>query len=68
MLARWEAKCGKCHTTIAVGDPIKAQFVRVGFDSDSGKPIWQRVPKSYVHAPKCPKVTRKVDYTTGEVT
>lgn len=75
MIAKWATKCGKCGVSIEVGETIKAQFVRVGFDSDTGKPIWQRVPKSYVHAPRCPKVTPNkpghapvgVDPLTGEV-
>lgn len=73
MIAKWTGTCAKCETTWAVGDEIKAQYRRAGFDPSTGKPIWQRVPKAYVHAPRCPKVTpnkpghRTIDPLTGEI-
>ena len=73
MKARWAKICPKCDTRIEVGDDIKAQYRRAGINTETGKPIWERVPKSYVHAPKCPKVTKNtpgrriVDPRTGEI-
>ncbi len=73
MIARWPGACPKCETTWAPGDQIKPQYRRQGFDATTGKPIWVRVPKAYVHAPRCPKVTpnkpgqRWVDPLTGEI-
>lgn len=73
MEAKWGGTCPKCSTTYVAGDSIKAQFVRGGYDPDTGKIKWVRVPKAYVHAPRCPKVTpnkpghRTVDPLTGEI-
>jgi hypothetical protein len=75
MKARWSVICAKCDTTITVGDTIKPQYKRAGMNLDTGRPAWVRVPKAYVHAPKCPKVTpnrpgqlpRNVDPRTGEI-
>jgi len=73
MIAKWSTICGKCDIRIGVGTEIKAHYKRVGLNPETHKPIWERVPKSYVHAPKCPKVTpnrpgqRKVDPETGEI-
>lgn len=76
MIAKWTTPCAKCGTPIERGAPMKAQYKRSGFDADTGKPIWIRVPKAYVHAPKCPKVTPNkpgqkpppgVDPQTGEI-
>jgi hypothetical protein len=73
VICRWGTTCAKCETAIAVGDQIKPQYRRQGMRED-GRPNWVRVPKAYVHAPKCPKVTpnrpgqRHVDPTTGEIT
>lgn len=71
--ARWAVTCAKCDTTIPVGGAIKPQYVRRGMNPETGRPIWVRVPKAYVHAPRCPKVTpnkpgqRHVDPRTGEI-
>lgn len=71
MKARWSVTCAKCETTVPVGADIKPLYKRVGYRD--GKPEWVRVPKRYVHAPKCPKVTpnrpgrRDVDLRTGEI-
>jgi hypothetical protein len=72
MKARWGTLCAKCDTQILQGEELKAQYRRVGYDPNTGKPVWQRVPKQYVHAPRCPKVTVRrpppsVDPRTGEV-
>lgn len=76
MKAKWANTCAKCGTSIAVGDEIKAQYKRGGFDSETGKIQWERVPKAWVHTPKCPKVTvnrpgqkppPNVDPHTGEI-
>ena len=70
MIARWPGICDKCGTGWARGDQIKPRYKRQGMQD--GKPQWVRVPKAYVHAPKCPKVTpnkpgQKVwDPRTGE--
>lgn len=67
MKAKWETRCAKCGTTILQGEDIKAQWKRIGYEN--GKPIWQRVPKAYVHVPKCPKPKPPpdVDPRTGEI-
>lgn len=74
--ARWHGTCSKCGTIWEPGDDIKPWYRRVGMTQD-GKPNWVRVPKKYVHAPKCPKVTPNrpgqhpppgVDPLTGEIT
>lgn len=74
MKARWGTVCAKCDTAIVIGDQLKPLYKRVGFTD--GKPVWQRVPKAYVHAPRCPKVTPNrpgqkppphVDPQTGEI-
>lgn len=73
MKARWSVICAKCDTTIPVGTTIKPQYKWAGFDAATGKPIWVRVPRAYVHAPRCPRVTpnkpgqRTVDPLTGEI-
>ena len=73
MIARWTGICAKCDTTWETGDQIKSRYKRAGFDKTTGKPVWVRVPKAYVHAPRCPKVTpnkpgqRQVDPLTGEI-
>ena len=74
MKARWSGICSKCDATWQQGDDIKPLYKRVGF-RDDGRPEWVRVPKQYVHAPKCPKVTPNrpgripinVDPVTGEI-
>jgi hypothetical protein len=69
MIARWEGICDKCETSWARGDNIKPRYKRAGYAD--GKPIWVRVPKAYVHAPRCPPVPKKrspqVDPQTGEI-
>jgi hypothetical protein len=65
MKARWGGMCGKCGTAWFQGDDIKPQYRRAGFND--GNPIWVRVPKSYVHAPRCPKPPPGVDPQTGEI-
>lgn len=71
MKARWSGLCPKCESTWQTGDQIKPLYRRAGFDQ--GKPIWVRVPKAYVHAPRCPKVTpnrpgqKQWDPLTGEL-
>ena len=73
MKARWAVTCAKCETAIPVGDTIKPQYRRNGMNPETGRPTWVRVPKAYVHAPRCPKVTpnrpgqRIVDSRTGEI-
>lgn len=75
MKARWSVICAKCDSTIPVGATIKPQYRRAGMNPETGRPVWQRVPKAYVHAPRCPKVTpnrpgrtiRNVDPLTGEI-
>lgn len=75
MKARWSVTCAKCDCTIQPGDTIKPQYRRNGMNPETGRPIWVRVPRAYVHAPRCPKVTpnrpgripRNVDPRTGEI-
>ena len=75
MNAKWSGICAKCDTTYQRGDPIKPQYKRDGMNPDTGKPVWVRVPKQYVHE-KCPRVTPNrpgqkpppsVDPLTGEI-
>lgn len=53
MKCRWGTTCGKCGFPILQGADMKPQYKRAGMEN--GKPVWQRVPKKYVHAPRCPK-------------
>ena len=74
MQARWATKCSKCDVVMQPGTTIKPQYKRHGMTADN-KPNWVRVPKAYVHAPRCPKVTPnrpgqcppQVDPQTGEI-
>ena len=71
MNAKWSGVCAKCDTTYQRGDPIKARYKRDGMNPDTGRPVWVRVPKAYVHV-ACPKVTpnrpgqKRWDPITGE--
>lgn len=73
MIARWTGLCPKCDTAWQQGEAIKPLYRRQGIRED-GRPNWVRVPKQYVHAPRCPKVTpnrpgqRTIDPATGEIT
>lgn len=69
MKARWGGICAKCGTAWLQGETIKPQYRRAGYDPDTHKPVWVRVPKAYVHAPKCPKPKPPpdVDPRTGEI-
>lgn len=68
MKARWGGTCPKCETVWVPGDTIKPYYVRRGFTPE-GKPVYERVPKQYVHAPRCPKPKPPpdVDPRTGEI-
>ena len=75
MDAKWPGICAKCDTAYGHGDPIKARYKRDGMNPDTGKPVWVRVPKAYVHE-KCPRVTPNrpgrrpppgIDPLTGEI-
>ena len=75
MIAKWVGTCAKCETPWQRGEEIKPRYKRDGMNPDTGKPVWVRVPKQYVHE-KCPKVTPNrpgqkppphVDPLTGEI-
>ena len=72
MIARWAGICAKCLAPFSPGEEIKPRYARDGH-APGGRPIWTKVPKSYVHAPRCPeggvprKPPRGVDPVTGEI-
>ena len=49
------------------GAPVRQRVVRVGFNQETMKTVWDRRPGEYVHE-VCPKVlARQVDPATGEI-